>query len=237
MYMPLKVSHKEFNGMGVDSFLDCQDLLLAQEVRLAANLSRERVFHTSYSYIYYSNLTKLFIQCPSKTLKTVTEHFKQAFDAAMEMQMAVQPQSHLKWALEAGKIIYDIDGLGNIKHRICADLILFGTLNQPYLALEVGYSQSADQVKEKADVWMSISSVVGVIVVDVKEDPSFFFPPVTTDSPPNFQREEWLKAIESCPDMGPIEVQGRTWAGKHVVTVSIHYQGEILKEVGMCPCP
>ena len=96
----------------------------------------------------------------------------------------------------------------------------------PYLVVEVAYSQTLSSIERKVQVWMSIPTVVGVIVVQIDEQPSYTFPEVPTNLPGRMSEKEWLKVAEKSPKLGPIEVVGLKWSGKHAVSISVHQRLE-----------
>jgi hypothetical protein len=137
-------------------------------------------------------------------------------------------QTSLPWESGLAKSIYNLDEDGNIKHRLCADFTIYGPLNEPYLVIEVAYSQTSANVKEKVNMWLANPSIVGVILVEINENPNFKAPDYPNEILPKLTRLEWSQEIAACPKFGPLEVRGLKWAGAHQVTVTVYCQGEIV---------
>jgi hypothetical protein len=159
----------------------------------------------------------------------VTQVFQQAFDDAIKSQQTASP-SRLRWKSGLAKSIYNLDEEGGIKDRLCADYTIYGPLNEPYLAVEIAYSQTLESVNEKVAHWMSIPSVVGVIVVKIQESPVFKRPEKRSGPHRRLTKEEWSKELASCPPFGPLNANGLNWAGEHQVTVAVHRRCEELIE-------
>jgi hypothetical protein len=138
-------------------------------------------------------------------------------------------QISLHWESGLAKSIYNLDEDGNIKQRLCADFTIYGPLNEPYLVIEVAYSQTSANVKEKVNVWLANPHVAGVILVEINENPSYKAPDYPVDEIlPKMSRLEWSRAIAACPKFGPLEVRGLKWAGAHQVAVTVYCGGEIV---------
>ena len=101
----------------------------------------ERHYFNLHRFLYHSDLRKLFLQCPSEAHEAVTKSFQRAFDSAMT-GVEEASASSIRWESGSSKAILEL-GLDNIiKKRLCADYLIYGPLNEPYLALEVAYSQT-----------------------------------------------------------------------------------------------
>ena len=100
---------------------------------------------------------------------------------------------------------------GTIKHLLIGDFTIYGPPMSPYLVVEVAYSQTLFNIERKVQVWMSISTVVGVIVVQIDEQPPYTFSEYPTNLPGSMREKKWLKVAEKSPKLGPIEVIGLKW--------------------------
>ena len=190
---------------------------------------RQGIHHSLYRYIYYSDLQKLFVQCPSEIHEETARTMARAFDSAMAEQVALQA-GEVEWKSGLAKTIRHRDDEGETKEKLCSDYTIYGPGGAPFLVIEVAYSQSRAAVRMKVEAWLSMPSIKGVVEINIDESPSFRTPDAPGSRPPNLTWEEWTNQIRACPKLGPLEINNRRWAGSHTVTVTVHQKGKNLFE-------
>ena len=136
----------------------------------------------------------------------------------------------IQWESGSSKVICKIND-GIIEKRLCPDYIIYAPFNEPLLVIEVAYSQMYVKLMEKVAAWMAFPSVVGVIAVNIEENPSFKSPGFPDNLPPKLVKEDWLTKISDCPKFGPLEVNGQTWIGLHHLNIEVHQRGKPKVEV------
>lgn len=84
----------------------------------------------------------------------------------------------------------------------------------PMIVIEIAVTESIQHVTNKVrDIWLPEPSVLGVLVLNVTENPKYRAP----DPPIRLQeetQESWLGRSKSEGDWGPIVVDGHQWSGR-----------------------
>jgi len=142
----------------------------------------------------------------------------------------------LEWESGPAKSVVKVDDEGSIKRRLCADYTIYGPLNTPYVVLEVAYSQTLTNAKDKVTTWLAIPSVTAVILVNIQENPTFKAPEYADKSMVQLTTQEWKKETKVSPKFGPIKFEGISWAGVHEVSVSVYRSDKDVMEVEVRCC-
>jgi hypothetical protein len=180
-------------------------------------------------YAYYSDMKKLFIQCASYTHEKVTGHLGKVFGTAMEQQQETLGSSSI-WDSGFNMPMLLMDG-DSVKAHICGDFTIYSPLNEPYFVVEVAYTQSKNSIDAKVKSWLTIPSMVGIVVILVNENPPYSSPELVEVSP-GFTKEDWTKVTSGHPEFGPVEFNNHTWAGAFQIDVEVHRPalGCVIKE-------
>jgi hypothetical protein len=97
-----------------------------------------------------------------------------------------------------------------------------GGSTQPYLLVEVSWSQSFKDVTEKIQTYFEFNSLVLAIIIDIQEKPRYHHPPV--DELVDISRSEWESLGKKHPEISdvPISLGGLTWVNRTSCTLYIY---------------
>ncbi|TDL16401.1 hypothetical protein BD410DRAFT_888958 [Rickenella mellea] len=176
----------------------------------ALNLTRIR-------YSYNTEQQSLAIQCPSAIHDKAARAFGDVFEAAMTKEAEERQSTIFNWESSNTAAFFH----SNLVDTFIPDFAVFLDSETPFLVLEVSWSQSLTQVKEKLARLLKIPSLCGAIIVNIEEQPAFRNPQKKFKK---ISTAAWKDAEQSAPSAGPISVDGLRWVGDTTCTVYVQYK-------------
>jgi len=206
-------------------FSDVEDTQFAMIELTLAN-SRAR-------YDYNSRLQTLIIRWPSDVHDTTVQRVEDCFEAAMRRQEEQPTSAHYSWTSSTTfKSRVDYPGEGPEKKksdRFIADYTIYDDDLQIYLIVEVAFSQSRDKAIQLIRERMKEKeTIVGAIVIDLIESPSYHSPNRQPTSEDYTDLDEWHSIVQQSPPYGPIhrKVDQQMWIGSIRCTIDILFNQE-----------
>jgi hypothetical protein len=128
----------------------------------------------------------------------------------------------LKWTASSGKLIH----LPSPPRQSTPDYAVFhATSGDPYLVVEVAWSQTMKDVTQKITDYFVLPSVVAGVVIKIDETPQYKRPAIEDFK--EVLETSWTAAAQDQATVcQPIKVEGVTWVHKTTCTLLLYFRSE-----------